>query len=72
MSKTLRVGQYVEWPWGEGTARGKIVKRYEQKVTLDIKGTSVTRNASQEEPAFMIRQDDGDCVLKAASEIESS
>ncbi|WP_146584718.1 DUF2945 domain-containing protein [Puniceibacterium confluentis] len=69
---SLREGSKVEWDWGNGTATGKIVKRYTQRITLDIKGTEVTRNASEGEPAFRIEQDDGDEVLKSASEVRKA
>jgi hypothetical protein len=69
---SLNVGTKVAWDWGNGTATGKIVKRYTGKVTLKIKGTEVTRNATEDEPAFKIEQEDGDEVLKSASEIRKA
>ena len=42
-------GTKVEWSWGNGT--GTIQKVYTQKQTLKIKGTEVTRDASQDDPA---------------------
>ena len=65
-------GDTVKWTWGSGSAKGEIVKRYTRKTTLKIKGNEVTRNASEDEPAFRIRQDDGDEVLKSVTEIESA
>ena len=69
MTKSLRKGSKMEWNWGGSKAHGKIVERFTQKVTRTIKGTEVTRNASQREPAYMIEQDDGDHVLKSRSEL---
>lgn len=63
-------GDVVNWTWGNGTATGTIVKRYTRKITLTIKGTEVTRRASEDEPAFRIAQDDGNEVLKSVTEIE--
>ncbi|MFL4471765.1 DUF2945 domain-containing protein [Tateyamaria armeniaca] len=63
-------GDKVTWNWGNGSATGEVVKRYEQKITLKIKGTEVTRDASEDCPAYKIEQADGDTVLKSASEIE--
>ena len=71
MTKSLHKGAKVSWNWAGNTAEGMIVERFTDKVTRTIKGTEVTRNASQEEPAFLIRQDDGDEVLKSASELEA-
>ena len=68
----FRNGTNVEWDWGKGTATGKIVETYHQKVTLTLKGSEITRNASDEEPAYRIAQDDGDEVLKSATEIRKA
>ncbi|MCF7698223.1 DUF2945 domain-containing protein [Loktanella sp. M215] len=65
-------GDSVKWSWGSGSAKGEIVKRYTRKTTLTIKGTEVTRDASEDAPAFRIRQDDGDEVLKSVTEIEAA
>ena len=65
----FKKGDAVSWHWGNGTAKGKIVERFTEKVTRTIKGTEVTRNATDEDPAFMIEQDDGDHVLKSGSEL---
>ena len=43
--------------------------RYERKVTRRIKGSQVTRNGDADNPAYLIVQDDGDEVLKLASEL---
>ncbi|MHA6325515.1 hypervirulence associated TUDOR domain-containing protein [Roseivivax sp. CAU 1753] len=65
----LATGDRVEWDWGDGTAKGEIVERFTQDVTRTIKGTEVSRDASVNEPAFLIEQDDGDRVLKSVTEI---
>ena len=62
-------GTKVEWNWGNGTGTGKIDTVYTKDVTRKIKGTDVTRNASEDEPAYYIVQDDGDAVLKSHSEV---
>lgn len=63
------IGETVEWKWGGGTGSGKIAERFTEKVTRTIKGSEITRNASDDDPAYMIEQDDGDRVLKLASEL---
>ncbi|MEJ6404117.1 hypervirulence associated TUDOR domain-containing protein [Yoonia sp. 2307UL14-13] len=65
-------GDKVEWNWGNGTATGDVVKKYTQKITLTIKGTEVTRDASEDDPAYKIKQDDGDEVLKSGSELSKA
>lgn len=62
-------GDKVEWEWGSGTAKGVVAEVFTDKVTRRIKGKSITRNASADEPAYLIRQEDGDRVLKSASEL---
>ena len=62
-------GTKVQWNWGNGTGTGTITERFTDDVTRTIKGTEVTRNASADDPAYMIEQDDGDAVLKSHSEV---
>ena len=65
-------GTHVEWNWGNGKGRGKITKVYKQKITRTLKGNEVTRDASEDEPAYLIEQNDGDEVLKGHSEISKT
>ncbi|HEY9038571.1 MAG TPA: HVA1 family protein [Roseovarius sp.] len=65
-------GTKVEWDWGGGTGTGKVTKVYTRKITLTIKGTDVTRDASDDCPAYRIEQQDGDEVLKSHSELRES
>jgi hypothetical protein len=71
MSK-ISVGDTVTWKWGDGSASGTVTERFTSDVTRDIKGTEVTRNADGDCPAFLIEQEDGDEVLKSASEVEKA
>lgn len=66
---TYKKGDSVTWEWGKGTATGKIKEKFTQKVTHNIKGGEITRNASDGEPAYLIEQEDGDEVLKSGSEL---
>lgn len=61
-------GDRVEWAWGNGTATGTIDKVFIQDKTLTIKGTEVTRKASKDEPAYLIRTEDSE-ALKSHSEV---
>lgn len=65
-------GTRVEWEWGNGMGNGKIKERYTEKVTREIDGTEVTRNASDANPAYLIEQEDGDEVLKSHSELKAT
>ncbi|QCX02419.1 hypothetical protein FGM00_18290 [Aggregatimonas sangjinii] len=66
----IREGTKVKWKWGNGTAEGKVQETYTSKVTKTIKGTTVTRDADDDNKALYIKQDDGDHVLKSESEVE--
>ncbi len=66
---TFTQGDKVEWNWGNGTGTGQVVKRYTQKITMTIKDNEVTREASDDCPAYLIKQEDGDQVLKSHSEV---
>lgn len=65
----LRVGSKVEWHWGKGTAAGRIVERFERRVSRTLKGKRIARNGTADNPAFLIEQEDGDRVLKRGSEL---
>ncbi|MCF7747062.1 DUF2945 domain-containing protein [Sulfitobacter sp. M39] len=64
-------GTKVKWDWGQGTASGKVTDRFIKSVTRTLKGSEVTRNGSDDDPALLIEQDDGDEVLKLSSEVEA-
>ncbi|MDZ7588472.1 MAG: DUF2945 domain-containing protein [Parasphingorhabdus sp.] len=69
MSNKYSKSSEVEWDWGSGTATGKVVERFERDVTRTLKDTELDRHSSGENPAYLIRQDDGDEVLKLGSEL---
>ena len=68
---SFRSGQYVTWKWGKGTAEGKIEQRFEHEITRTLGGSEITRKASADNPAYLIKQDDGAEVLKSGSELEA-
>lgn len=72
MSKHLTKGDRVRWTWGENEAEGTIRERFTRRVSRTIKGTKVIRKGSEEEPAYLIVQDDGDKVLKSSSDLSKS
>ncbi|WP_424973930.1 DUF2945 domain-containing protein [Dinoroseobacter sp. S124A] len=69
---SFQVGQKVAWDWGNGTAEGKVTQIYTRKVKRTIKGTEVTRNGSSDDPALLIKQSDGDEVLKSSAEVRAA
>ena len=68
----MKKGDTVNWKWGASKAEGKIVKEHDGPVSKTIKGAKVKRNASKDEPAFEIEQEDGSKVLKSESELKKS
>ncbi|OWU80524.1 DUF2945 domain-containing protein [Phaeobacter sp. 22II1-1F12B] len=66
---SFKVDDKVEWDWGQGTADGRVKETHKKKITRKIKGSEVTRNGSSDDPAIVIEQEDGDEVLKLASEL---
>lgn len=69
---SISEGDKVEWDWGDGTATGKVQSLFEEKTTRKIKGNEVTRDGSKDDPALYIEQEDGDNVLKLASEVRKA
>ena len=66
----IKVGTVVKWKWGSATAKGKVIEVFIKDITKTIKGAKITRKATPENKAFFIEQEDGDKVLKSATEIE--
>lgn len=72
MSSGYNQGDKVEWDWGNGTAKGTIEKVYRQKTTRKINGSEVTRDASDDEPAYYIEQSGDGAALKSHSEVRKT
>ena len=71
MSK-IKSGDDVSWKWGKGTGEGTVTEVFTHDVTRKIKGKTIKRKADEKEPAVLVRQEDGDRVLKAASEVKKT
>lgn len=69
MTKSLAKGDKVTWTWGAHKAHGKIGQRFTRRVKRTIKGETIIRNASEDEPAYLVVQEDGGRALKSASEL---
>lgn len=68
----FRKGAKVSWKWGQGHGTGKIAESFTEDVSRQIKGETIKRKASKDEPAYLIEQDDGDRVLKSHSELSKA
>jgi hypothetical protein len=69
---SIRTGSEVSWRWGGSTASGKVTEIHREKVSRTSKGSEITRNGSDDDPAYVIEQEDGTTVLKLRSELEES
>ncbi|WP_411827921.1 DUF2945 domain-containing protein [Luteolibacter sp. AS25] len=68
--KSYATNTKVKWSWGNGEAAGKVRKVYHESITKTLKGSEITRKGTDDNPAYLIEQDDGDEVLKLHSELE--
>lgn len=68
----MKEGTTVKWKWGDSFAYGKVKSVFTRKTTRKIKGTEVTRNGTEDNPALYIEQEDGGHVLKLQSETEKA
>ena len=66
---SIREGTSVEWQWSGSTASGKVVEVHRARVTRTLGGSEITRNGSEDDPAYVIEQTDGARVLKLRSEV---
>ena len=70
-SNSFQTSQYVKWNWGNGEGKGQIEERFEREVTRTLQGTEVTKDGDEDNPAYLIKQEDGDKVLKRGSELSA-
>lgn len=68
----IQVGNEVGWRWGSSKAEGKVAQKFTEDVKRRIKGKTIKRKADDKEPAFLIKQEDGDRVLKSQSEVKKT
>jgi hypothetical protein len=66
----IRSSTRVQWVWGSGQATGTVQTVFHETVTRRIDGSDITRKGSRDTPAYLIEQDNGQRVLKLATEVE--
>jgi len=69
MAAIFEKGTHVAWTWGAHEAEGIVAETFTRRVRRVIKGKTVIRNGTEEEPAYLVRQADGGRVLKSQSEL---
>lgn len=70
-SSSFQTGQYVKWNWGDGEGKGQIKDRFEREVKRTLQDSEVTKDGDEDNPAYLIKQEDGDEVLKRGSELSA-
>ncbi|HEX8376362.1 MAG TPA: DUF2945 domain-containing protein [Pedobacter sp.] len=66
----MKKGETVHWNWGKSEAEGKVKEKFSEPVEKRIKGSEIKRNASKENPAYLVEQDNGNQVLKSNKELK--
>ena len=66
----IRTGTNVKWKWGSSWAEGTVKEVHHEEVSRTTKGQKVKRKGSDDDPAYVIEQEDGTTVLKLQSEVE--
>ncbi|HEY0054383.1 MAG TPA: DUF2945 domain-containing protein [Pedobacter sp.] len=66
----MKKGDTVHWNWGKSEAEGKVKEKFSEPVKKKIKGSEIKRNASKENPAYLIEQEKGTQVLKSEKELK--
>ncbi|WP_110686598.1 DUF2945 domain-containing protein [Salinicola aestuarinus] len=64
--------QTVKWKWGPHWAEGTVTKKFCETVTRQLQGSEVKRKGTQDNPAYLIKQEDGTRVLKLQSELKKA
>jgi hypothetical protein len=72
LTSTMRKGTKVTWKYGTGTATGKIESVHKEPIARTIKGSEIHRNGSDDDPALVIVQENGDRVIKLKSEVKAA
>lgn len=66
----MKKGDSISWKWGQGKAEGKIIEIKKEKTSIKTKGEEIHRNATKDDQAIIIEQDNGTRVLKLTSELD--
>lgn len=66
----FKIGSKVQWKWLGRPINGVVLEAYNEPVTKVIKGKSIKRNGSKENPAYLVESEAGNLALKLATELE--
>ena len=62
-------GDSVKWNWGNGQGEAEVAEVHTERVERTIDGKKQTRNGTDDNPAYVLEQSDGQKVLKLESEL---
>ena len=65
----FKVGDKVSWKWLGRAIEGVVEDVFTAKVTRKIKTATITRNATAENPAYLVKSSAGNLALKLATEL---
>lgn len=69
MSRSFAEGDAVKWNWGQGQAEATVKEVHTERIERTIGGSKKTRNGTDDNPAYVLEQSDGQTVLKLHSEL---
>jgi hypothetical protein len=69
VTKAFSKGDDVKWNWGPGQAEATVKEVHTERVERTIDGKKKTRNGSEDNPAYVLEQSNGQAVLKLHSEL---
>lgn len=70
MATLIQIGDEVGWPWAGSVAVGIVIDIKSERTQIESKGSLITRNGSDNDPAVIIEQANGTMVLKLAHELQ--
>lgn len=70
MNNQYKPGDLVEWRWYSYLIEGRVEEVFFERTIRKIKGTEITRNGSEQNPAYLVRSDAGNLALKLGSELK--
>ena len=72
MSGKLSKNSKVTWQWLGRPIQGIVKEVYDHKVTRKIKGSTITRNGTKENPAYLVESEAGNLALKLGTELQKT
>jgi hypothetical protein len=68
--KSYKIGDQIQWMWLGRPIYGSVREIHFEPVTKTIKEKNIKRNASLENPAYLVQSEAGNLALKLHSELK--